>query len=109
MAEYLDDFHNVDEVFEFDSRPYLFEPEYTDIQISQRNFPLSGTYNNNNNLSLSVAKTSTFSERNITLTLLTCPCSLFRDYRLQRYPSILDQFKKNCCSYQSLRHKNIGK
>ena len=28
MAEYLDDFHSVDEVFEFDGRPYLFEPVY---------------------------------------------------------------------------------
>ena len=43
---------------------------------------------------LSVVKTSTFSERNVTLTLLTCPRSSFCGCRLQRSPSILDQFQK---------------
>ena len=44
MAEYLDDFDNVNDVFDFDGRPYLFEPDYTDVQISQRDFSLSGTW-----------------------------------------------------------------
>ena len=42
MAEYLDDFENVVEVFEVDGRPYLLE--YTDIPISQWDFSLSGTW-----------------------------------------------------------------
>ena len=44
MAEYLDDFDNVDELYEFNGHPYLLEPEYTDIQISQRDFSLSRTW-----------------------------------------------------------------
>ncbi len=30
MADYLPDFKSVDETCDFDGRPYLFEPEYTD-------------------------------------------------------------------------------
>ena len=118
MAEYLIDFDIVDEVFEFDGHQYLVYG-YSDFTTrlflewdldtitnrldqakGQKNviflhrvlfIMLSDTYNNN--LIMSVAKTITFSERNVTLTLLTCPRSWFRGCRLERSHSILDQFQ----------------
>lgn len=33
MAEYLPDFNDVDETFEYDGCPYLFEPEYMDEEL----------------------------------------------------------------------------
>ena len=36
MAEYLSDFEVVDDDFEYDGRPYRFEPEYTDEERFER-------------------------------------------------------------------------
>lgn len=36
MAEYLSDFEVVDNDFEYDGRPYRFEPEYTDEELFER-------------------------------------------------------------------------
>ncbi|MDF4264894.1 hypothetical protein P3454_25805 [Vibrio parahaemolyticus] len=38
MADFLSDFHFVEKEFdfaEFDGRPYLFEPEYTDEELCE--------------------------------------------------------------------------
>ena len=36
MLEYLSDFDDVDDDFEYDGRPYRFEPEYTDEELLER-------------------------------------------------------------------------
>jgi len=36
MAGYLSDFDDVDDDFEYDGRPYRFEPEYTDAELLER-------------------------------------------------------------------------
>ena len=36
MAEYLSDFDDVDYDFEYDGRPYRFEPEYTAEELLER-------------------------------------------------------------------------
>ena len=36
MAGYLSDFDDVDDDFEYDGRPYRFEPEYTDEQREEQ-------------------------------------------------------------------------
>ena len=36
MAEYSSEFDAVDDDFEYDERPYRFEPEYTDEELLER-------------------------------------------------------------------------
>ena len=36
MLEFLSDFDDVDDDFEYDGRPYRFEPEYTDEDLLER-------------------------------------------------------------------------
>jgi len=36
MAEYLSDFDDVDNNFEYDGRPYHFDPEYKDEELLER-------------------------------------------------------------------------
>jgi len=36
LAEYLSDFDNVDNDFEYNGRPYCFEPEYMDEELLER-------------------------------------------------------------------------
>ena len=105
MAEYLDDFNNVDAAQDFRTR--LLEARHTitnrlDQTKGKKNVKflcgllsimLSDTYNNN--LSLSVAKTSTFSGHKMTVRFHYIP---FSDCRLQRSPQCWTNFK-NCCPH----------
>ena len=36
MADYSSDFEDLDDDFEYDGRPYRFEPEYTDEELLER-------------------------------------------------------------------------